>query len=118
MIRKIPEGAYLKDLSAQYNHLTIPRSLRQFARLDPEMWGELVASEGDVNLYLQGQSEPIRCLPDAPGVIPVDTPFRIESTGRPVRFQIRYFHEPKLRDEAELASLLAASCAARQAPKA
>jgi hypothetical protein len=118
MASKIPEGAYLKDISAQYNHLTIPRHLRLFSPLDPEMWGLVVVSEGEVELYLQGQREPVRCLPGAPGVIPVDTPFRIESGGRPSRFQIHYYHEPKLRDEGELAGLLAAGPAWRQRPKA
>jgi hypothetical protein len=50
-------------------------------------------------------------------VIPVETPFRLESTGRPARFQIRYFHEPKLRDGGELATLLAASSSQRHRPK-
>jgi hypothetical protein len=118
MASKIPEGAYLKDISAHYNQLTIPRNLRQFAPLDPEMWGQVVVSEGEVDLYLQGQREPIRSTPQAPGIIPVDTPFRLESTGRSARFQIHYFHEPKLRDEGELTALLAASSAGRQRPKA
>lgn len=118
MASTIPEGAYLKDISAQFNHLTIPRRLRLFAPLDPEMWGQVVVSEGEVDLFLQGQREPIRCTLDAPGVIPVDTPFRLESTGRPARFRIHYFHEPKLRDEGELASLLAASSSERHRPKA
>lgn len=118
MASTIPEGAYLKDISARYNHLTIPRHLRLLTPLDPEMWGKVVVSEGEVNLYLEGQAEPIRCTPDAPGVIPVDTPFRLESAGRPARFQIHYYHEPKLHDEGELASLLAASSAQRHRPKA
>ncbi|HKI98235.1 MAG TPA: hypothetical protein VKB51_07165 [bacterium] len=118
MASKIPEGAYLKDISAQYNHLTIPRHLRLFSPLDPEMWGQVVVSEGEVDLMLEGQREPIRCMPEAPGVIPVDTPFRIESTGKPARFQIHYYHEPKLRDEGELASLLSASSAERHRTKA
>jgi hypothetical protein len=118
MASKIPEGAYLKDLSAQYNHLTVPRHLRLFSRLDSEMWGEVVVSEGEVNLFLEGQREPIRCLPDAPGIIPVDAPFRLESTGKPARFQLRYYHEPRLRDEGELATLLAANPAQRRGPGA
>jgi hypothetical protein len=117
MASSIPQGAYLKDISAQYNHLTIARHLRLFAPLDPEMWGQVVVSEGEVDLFLQGQREPIRCTPADPGVIPVETPFRLESTGRPARFQIRYFHEPKLRDEGELATLLAASSSQRHRPK-
>lgn len=118
MASKIPEGAYLKDISAQYNHLTIPRHLRLFSRLDPEMWGEVVVSEGEVNLFLEGQREPIRCLADAPGIVPVATPFRLESTGKPARFQLRYYHEPRLRDEGELATLLAANPALRRGPGA
>lgn len=118
MASTIPEGAYLKDISAHYNQRTIPRHLRLFTPLDPEMWGLVVVSEGDVDLFLEGQREPIRCTADAPGVIPVDTPFRLESTGRAVRFQIHYYHEPKLRDEGELATLLASSSAERHRPKA
>ncbi len=117
MASRIPEGAYLKDISAHYNHLTISRHLRQFSVLDAETWGEVVVSDGDVDLYLQPQREPIHCTPSAPGIIPVNTPFRIESTGRPVRFDIRYYHEPKLRDGGDLAVLLAASSAQRHRAK-
>ena len=117
MASGIPAGAYLKDISAYYNHLTIPRQLRQLSGLDPETWGEVVVSEGEVDLVLQSRRDPIRCTAEAPGVIPVDTPFRLESTGRPARFQIRYYHEPKLRDGTDLASLLASGSAQRQRAK-
>lgn len=118
MASAIPEGAYLKDVSAYYNHLTISRHMRLFSPLPPEMWGRIVVSEGAVDLHLEGQREPVRCLPDAPGIIPVDTPYRIESTGQPVRFRIEFYHEPRLKDDAELASLLAANAAQRHRPKA
>jgi len=114
MASGIPEGAYLKDISAHYNHLTIPRRLRQFSTLDPEMWGEVVVSEGEVDLFLQSRGEALRCTPKQSGVIPEGTAFRLESTGQPARFDIRYYHEPKLSDGGELASLLAAGSAQRQ----
>ena len=118
MADAIPAGAYLKDISAHINHLTIPRHMRLMTPLDPELWGRVVVSEGEVDLYLEGQRDPIRCLPDAPGVIPADTAFRIEATGKPARFQIQYYHEPKLRDGSELATLLAATGTQRRQPKA
>lgn len=114
MASAIPQGAYLKDISALYNHLTIPRHLRQFSPLDPEMWGRVLVSAGAVDLILQGQGSPVRCTPEAPGIIPVDTPFRIESTGKPTRFQIHYYHEPKLSDSGDLAKLLAENASQRQ----
>lgn len=104
----IPDGAYLKDISAKYNHLTIPRELRVFSELPPEMWGWVLVEEGDLDLFVgSGSAKPTRVTPQQPAVIPVDTPFRVAATGRPVRFQIYYYHEPRLTDEDELASLLA-----------
>ncbi len=114
MATEIPAGAYLKEVSAFYNQFTIPRHLRLFSALDAEMWGQVVVSEGEVDLYLEGQSQPIRCMSDAPGVIPAATPYRIEGTGKPVRFQLHFFHEPKLRDDAELATLLAGNAGQRR----
>ena len=118
MSNAIPAGAYLKDLSAQYNHLTIPRHLRRMTPLDAELWGLVLVSEGEVDLVLQGQRDPIRCFPAAPGTIPAETPFRIEGIGKPARFQIHYYHAPRLRDGGELSALLAASGAQRRQAKA
>jgi hypothetical protein len=118
MASGIPQGAYLKDISAQFNQLSIPRHLRQFSTLDAELCGQVMVSEGEVLLSLEGQREPIRCTPENPGVIPIGAAFRLESAGRPARFQIRYYHEPKLKDGTELAALLASSSAQRHRPKA
>jgi hypothetical protein len=114
MATAIPTGAYLKDVSCLYNHLTLPRHLRLLSPLEPELWGRVAVREGAVDLFLEGQREPLRCLPGAPGIIPADTPFRLEGAGQPVRFLIEYWHEPRLKDEGELTTLLASSAADRQ----
>jgi len=114
MDKDIPPGAFLKDISAQINQHTLPLQLRTFSPLAPELWGRVVVSEGEVDLFLDGSSQPRRVTPAAPGIIPVDTPFRLESTGKPVRFQIHYFHEARLTDEKELATLLAGRQAGRR----
>ncbi len=114
MAHNIPVGAYLKDLSPLLNQHTIPLAMRVFSPLDPEIWGKLVVSGGEVNLYLADSEKPIRCTPESPGIIPADTPYRLESAGKPVRFQIHYYHEAKLADADELSALLAAAPAGRR----
>jgi hypothetical protein len=114
MAKDIPPGATLKDLSAQFNQFTIPLRLRTFSPLEPEMWGKVVVSEGEVDLFLGGVAKPLRVTPAVPGIIPADTPFRLERTGKPVRFQIHYFHEARLTDGKELATLLAGRPAERR----
>ncbi|MCH7477424.1 MAG: hypothetical protein IIA14_04915, partial [SAR324 cluster bacterium] len=47
MSQELPEGTYLKDISAHFNHLTIPRELRAPGLLPPETWGRLVVEEGE-----------------------------------------------------------------------
>lgn len=115
MASAIPEGAYLKDISATYNEHTLSRSLRTLSPLEPEMWARVVVFSGEVDLILDGQREPVRCTPQAPGIVPVDTAFRLAATGKPVRFHLEYYHEPKLRDDAELAGLLASGARGRHA---
>ncbi|MCH9046304.1 MAG: hypothetical protein IIA40_09370 [SAR324 cluster bacterium] len=119
MAHNIPMGAYLKDLSPLVNQHTIPHAMQVFSPLDPEIWGKVVVSEGEVNLFLAGSEKPIRCTRESPGIIPADAPYRLESAGKPVRFQIHYYHEAKLADADELSALLAAAPARRRgAPEA
>lgn len=101
----IPQGAYLKDLSARFNQNSLPRWLRVFSPLPPELWGRVVVMEGKVRLIVEGQ-EPVTATPQTPAVIPESTEFRVESTGEPCLFYIEYWHEPKLKDADELAGLL------------
>lgn len=115
MASAIPEGAYLKDISATYNEHTLARSLRTLSPLAPEMWARVVVFSGEVDLILEGQREPVHCTPQAPGIIPVDTAFRMAATGKPVRFHLEYYHEPRLHDATELASLLASGAKGRRA---
>ena len=114
MASAIPQGAYLKGLSAQFNQHTLLRHLRSMAPLEPELWARVVVDEGEVELFLEGQRVPIRCTPATPGIIPAGTPFRLEPPAKPARFQLHYYHEPRLRDEGELASLLTAGARSRQ----
>lgn len=114
MASAIPQGAYLKSLSAHFNEHTLLRHLRGMVPLEPEQWARVVVDVGEVELFLEGQREPIRCTPSAPGVIPADTPFRLEPPAKPARFQLHYYHEPKLRDDGELATLLMASSRSRR----
>lgn len=101
----IPKGAYLKDLSPHINAQTIPNRLRVFSGLDPETWGQVVVSEGEVNLLLEGQ-KPKLLSSGVEGIIPPGTRFNLESSGENGRFQILYYHEKSLDDGKELASLL------------
>ena len=107
MSQELPEGTYLKDISAHYNHLTIPRELRAPGRLPPETWGRLVVEEGEIQLFVEPGAATLRVTPAAPGIIPADSTFRVEDAGVPARFYIEYHHEPRIRDAAELSRLLA-----------
>ena len=115
MASAIPQGSYLKGVSPHYNQFTLPRGLRSMAPLEPELWARVVVEEGEVDLVLEGQRVPIRCTPSVPGIIPAATPFRLEPPAHPARFQLHYFHAPRLLDEGELASLLTASAQSRRA---
>lgn len=113
MAAEIPPGAYLKDVSPHINQNTIPHEMRVFAPLEQDTWARVVVSQGEVHLYLAGSEQAVRVTTDASAVIPADTPFRLEGTGLPVRFQLHYFHEPTLDDGADLAKWLAEGAAGR-----
>jgi len=107
MAQQLPEGSYLYEVSAYYNQHTIPRDLRVFTPLPPEFWGVVLVEDGEVNLYLEeAPDKAIRVTAKEPGIIPADTRVRLEATGMPVLFYIRYYHDPKLTDADQLASLL------------
>ena len=106
MSQELPEGAYLKAISAHYNHLNISRELRAPGALPPETWGRLVVEEGEIQLFLEPGGDALRVTPADPGIIPADSTFRIEEAGIPARFYIEYYHESRIRDAAELSRLL------------
>lgn len=113
MSQALPEGAYLKDVSAHYNQLTIPRSLLLAAPLQPEIWGRLVVETGMLRLFLDGGMQAAMVTPESPAIIPAGAKFRVEEAGEPVRFYLEYYHVPRLDDGAELADLLSRAPARR-----
>jgi len=101
---KLPSHSTLNDLSATYNAQTIPREFQLAHSLPPETWAEVVVAEGEVELKAGGT--PLRVTPERPALIPPGMPFSLKATGKPVRFALRYYHEPVLHDGKELAGLL------------
>lgn len=101
---KLPSHATLKDISATYNEHTIPREMQIAHTLPPEIWAEIVVAEGEVQFKTGGKAA--RVTHEQPLLIPPNTPFSLAATGKPVRFALRYYHEPVLRDGKELAGLL------------
>lgn len=106
MAHELPEGAYLKDISAHYNQHTIPRHLLVPSLLETDMWARVVVEKGHLNLRLGKKGETERVLPGQPAVIPTDTYFSFGAAPEEVLFYIEYHHGPKLADPAELASQL------------
>ncbi|MBI4084014.1 MAG: DUF1971 domain-containing protein [Candidatus Lambdaproteobacteria bacterium] len=106
MARELPQGAELTELSAHFNHLTLPRALRSRSALPEEHWARLVVLEGKMHLFLGDAAPPEVVTPQQPAIIPRETEFRIEQAGVPARFFLEYYHEPRLRDAKVLASLL------------
>lgn len=118
MPETIPPDLVLKDLSAFFNHNSIPRELSVFSWLPADQWARVVVSEGEVFLLFGGEDK-ARCLtPDEPGVIPPEKRFRLASTGKSGRFQILYYHSAAMDDAARLARLLAQGAAERRAKDA
>jgi hypothetical protein len=107
--QSMPQGAYLKDISAHYNQFTIPLALRKFAPLPADVWGRLVVEDGTLKLYLDGGSQATTVTAESPALIPGGAEFMVDGTGSPVRFYVEYHHVPLLEDGAELASLLSRS---------
>ncbi len=107
MEQEIPVTVELRDISAHYNRLTIPRRLKVYSTLSPEWWGKVIVEEGAVNLYCGETGRPIIVTPEASPSIPPETRFKLEGMGIPVRFYLAYYHERKLDDAAELSALLA-----------
>ena len=106
MPESLPQGAYLKDISAHYNQLTIPRAMRHSAPLPAEVWGRIVVEEGSLKLYLDGGAQATMVTPQNSVLIPGGTRYRVEDTGTPLRFYVEYHHVSLLHDGAELAGLL------------
>lgn len=103
---QLPPGAFLKDISAWYNQNTIPRELRAAHSLPPGHWAQVLVEEGEVQLFLDGAKTPLAVKAGVPATIAPETPVRLESTGKPVRFCLHYFHEPVLADAKALAGEL------------
>jgi tellurite resistance-related uncharacterized protein len=106
MPEAIPEGAMRIEVSATYNRHTIPRELLRDSSLAAEVWGKVVAEEGELVLRLGSPERELRVTPAEPAVIPPQTSFRLADAGRSVLFRIEYFHEAALNDPARLATEL------------
>lgn len=104
MAHELPEGTYLQNISAHYNQLTVPRTLLADSRLEGEHWGRVVVEEGRITVRVAGQPHPATAA--QPVVIPPETAFGVNPPADAVRFYIEYYHEAKLDDADELASLL------------
>lgn len=104
--RGIPEGAFRFDISADYNHNTIPRCLLRESHLPPEVWGRLRVVHGEVDVVFSPPRKMQRATPARPAVIPPLTPFKLARTEQPVDFYLEYFHEPRLADPETLAAHL------------
>ncbi len=115
MSQALPEGAYLEDISAHYNQLTVPRSLLADSHLEPEHWARVVVEEGRLTVRIGGQPQP--AAPGQPAIVPPETPFGINPPADAVRFYLEYYHEPLLDDPAELASLLGRRGGGRSRPR-
>ncbi|HUJ73275.1 MAG TPA: DUF1971 domain-containing protein [bacterium] len=102
---ELPTGAYLKDISATYNQFTIPRALKVLQPLPPETWGQVVVTEGELNLTLAGQGSQ-RVVAGQPALIPPGTLFKVDATDKPCVFCLHYYHEPELTNPQELTRLL------------
>jgi tellurite resistance-related uncharacterized protein len=113
MPHQLPQGAYLQDISAHYNQLTIPRTLLRSAPLASGFWGRLVVEQGKLRLFLDGAAEPRIVTPQDAPVIPAGVAFKVEEAGEAVRFYLEYYHVPRLDDGAELAGLLAGNTSRR-----
>ena len=106
MAQALPRGAYLNDISAHYNHLTIPRSLRHDAPVPPEIWVRVVVEEGSLRLFIAGASQAMVATVESDGLIPGGAKFRVEVAGSPVRFYLEYYHVAQIDDGAKLAGML------------
>lgn len=102
----LPQGAYLKDISAHYNQLTVPRNLRHGMPLPAEVWARVVVEEGALKLFLDDDGQPTMAEPDSAALIPGGATFRVEDSGSPLRFYLEYYHVPTMDDGAELAGSL------------
>ena len=80
MSQELPEGTYLKEISAHFNHLTIPRELRAPGRLPPETWGRLVVEEGEIQLFVEPGGAALRVTPAAPGKVATTSRVSVEIT--------------------------------------
>lgn len=118
MPEHIPPDLVLKDISASFNQNSIPREFSVFSRIPPDQWARVVVSEGEIFLLFGGEDKARCLLPDEPGIIPPEKPFRIASTGKTGRFQILYFHPPALDDAKMLAGLMGQGAAERRADDA
>ncbi len=102
----LPLGAYLQDVSALYNHHTLPRAMRQGMSLPPERWARIVVEEGELSLFLAGAGSPAPLSPATPGIVPPGTEFQLSAGREPVRFRLEYYHEAQLDDPGQLAAML------------
>lgn len=102
----IPDGAFLKAVSAHYNELTLPRELKLSNVMERDIWGRVVVEAGEINLHLSTNGNPQCLTPENPGIIPPEAVFHLETTVLPVRFYVEYHHTPLLNNPTDLAASL------------
>ena len=102
----LPENTFLQGISPTYNQHSFGLEMAQLHSLPAYVWGLVRVFQGEVILHLEGGGGALTLTPDTPGVIPRERHFKLEPTGKPVRFHIEYHHEPILRDGAALAGSL------------
>lgn len=103
---ELPSGALLVDLSARYNHDTIPRSLARFLPAPRGCWARVVVEKGGLELAFPGGTPSQRLDSMDAGIVPPGTPFKIAPTEKPLRFQIEYYRKPRLGDGEDLAAAM------------
>ena len=112
MAHELPEGAYLKDISAHFNQRTIPRELLAPSRLEPETWARVVVEEGQLTLRV-GKGGPEGVSAEIPAIVPPETEFSLSAAPDPLRFYLEYYHESRLDDASEVAAQLGRRSSAR-----
>ena len=106
MAEEIPQGSALADISARYNHHTVPREMARLSVLPRERWGRVVVEEGGLELAFAPPASPRRLDSEQEGIIRPGVPFKITPTTQPLRFYIEYYDEPRMHDAAALAGSL------------
>ena len=106
MAATLPEGAFLKDISAWYNAETVPRWLRAGDRLPAGTWALVVVEDGTAKFQLESKRGAVSAGAKSPALIAPETRFQFESSSKDARFCLHYYHAPILGDAGNLAAEL------------